>query len=157
MQIKIGTTGLGLGIPGTNLGASTGNMARIFFRHGPADKNIRALAVNDMLCGGDKTGAFRLTAFETKWFDLDPKKDSWAYNLWALLRRKARIDAKGVLAGPFGTVDISITVFDKYDHGNELVSRCCIESPFGWQFSDSSVTGIIEESFNSLKQNNTIL
>jgi hypothetical protein len=58
---------------------------------------------------------------------------------------------------PFGTVDISITVFDKYDHGNELVSRCCIESPFGWQFSDSSVAGIIEESFNSLKQNNTIL
>jgi hypothetical protein len=80
MQMKIGTVGFGVGIPRTNLQVSAANMVKIYLRHSPNDNNIVKLGVNDMLSVGGKSGAFLVSVFQTRWFELDPKKDDWARN-----------------------------------------------------------------------------
>jgi hypothetical protein len=62
-----------------------------------------------------------------------------------LIGKKVRIEASGVVA-QLGSVDIVVTLFDKYNQGEELVNQCCVEVVGGLQFSESKIMGIIEES-----------
>lgn len=145
MQMKIGTIGLGAGIPRTNIQVGAINIVKIYLRHGLYDDNIVKLGVNDMVSVGGKSGAFIFSAFQTKWFELDPKKDDWARNPIFLIGKKVRIEMSGVVAR-LGSVDIVVTIFDKYNQGEDLVNQCCVEVVGGIQFSDSKVMGIIERS-----------
>jgi hypothetical protein len=143
--MKIGTIGFGVGIPRTNLQVSAINIVKIYLRHGPNDNNIVKLGVNDMVSVGGRSGAFIFSGFQTKWFELDPKKDGWARNPISLIGKKVRIKVSGVVA-KLGSVDIVVTLFDKYNQGKDLVNQCCIEVEGGIQFSESKVMGVIERS-----------
>lgn len=145
MQMKIGSVGFGVGIPRTNLQVSAINMVKLYLRHGLYDKNIVKLGVNDMVSVGGRSGAFLASVFETKWFELDPKNDAWARNPIFLIGKKMRIEVSGVVA-QLGSVDIIVTLFDKYNQGKELVNQCCVEVRGGFQFSESKIMGVVEKS-----------
>jgi hypothetical protein len=145
MQMKIGVVGLGIGIPRTNLQVSAMNIVKLYLRHSQHDKNIAKLDVHDLISVGGKSGAFIFSGFETKWFELDPKRDDWAHNPILLIGRKVQIDVSGVVA-KWGQVDISLKIYDKYNQGEELLNQCCVEVVGGLQFSDAKVMGTIGKS-----------
>ena len=98
-----------------------------------------------MISVGGKSGTFIFSGFETKWFELDPTKDRWAHNPLSLIGRKVQIQVSGVVA-KWGHVDIVISLFDKYNQGEELVNQCCVGIVGGIQFSESKVMGIVRKS-----------
>jgi len=62
-----------------------------------------------------------------------------------LIGKKAQIEASGLVA-KWGHVDIVITIFDKYNQGDELVNQCCVGVVGGIQFSEFKIMGIIGKS-----------
>ena len=145
MQMKVGAVGIGIGIPRTNVQVSAINIVKLDLRHGLNDNKIVRLGVNDMLSVGGRSGAFLASGLETRWFELDPKKDAWAHNPIFLIGKKVQVKVSGVVA-KWGSVDIEFTLFDKYNQGEELVKQCCVEVVGGIQFSESKVMGIIQKS-----------
>lgn len=142
MQMKIGVVGFGAGIPKTNLGIGVLNMAKLYFRHSLVDKNIVRLQINDLISLGGKSGSFIFSGFRTKWFDLNPQNDSWARNSSSLLGKKVQLELSGVVA-MWGGVDVTLTLFNKYNEGKDLVKQCCVEADRGIQFSNMKVQGTI--------------
>ena len=145
MQMKIGVVGLGVGIPRTNIQVSAFNIVKLYLRHGLYDTKIVKLDVHDLISAGGKSGAFIFSGFETKWFELDPERDRWTHNPLFLIGKKVQIEVSGVVA-KWGHVDIVITLFDKYNQGEELLNQCCVGVVGGIQFSESRVMGTISKS-----------
>ena len=146
MQMLLACNGAGIGIPKTNLQIAT-NTTKIYLRHGANDPKIVRLIVDDRLCVGGKSGVFAYAFILTEWFDLTPGMDKWALNPIALIGKKVRINVSGVLPNPADmTVDIVITLFDKYGDATEVLNKCCVKVDKGLQFADSRITGIIQES-----------
>ena len=146
MQMLLACNGAGIGIPKTNLQIAT-NTTKIYLRHGANDPKIVRLIVDDRLCVGGKSGVFAYAFILTEWFDLTPGMDKWALNPIALIGKKVRINVSGVLPNPTDmTVDIVITLFDKYGDATEVLNKCCVKVDKGLQFADSRITGIIQES-----------
>ena len=146
MQMLLASNGAGIGIPKTNIQIST-NAVKIYLRHGDNDPIIVRLIVDYKLCVGGKTGVFAYAFILTEWFDLTPGKDKWAQNPIALIGKKARIKLSGILPHRTNmTVDIVITLFDKYGDATEVLNKCCVQVDKGLQFADSQITGIIQET-----------
>lgn len=149
MQMKIGCIGAGIGIPKTPIGISAMNMVKMFFRHGPTDRNEICLNINDHLCVGGKSGAFLFTGIQTEYFQLNPKKDTWATAPYHLVGKKAIVEM--VAAVPVNLkVDILVTTIDRYGDKTVLVDKVGIPVK-GIQCSNSKVTGIVEDGSNTLE------
>jgi hypothetical protein len=145
MQMKLGIVGCGVGIPKTNLGVGAVNIAKLYFRNNPNDKKPAKLNVQDLISIGGKSGAFLISAFETKWFELNPKKDGWARNANLLIGKKMQVEVYGVIA-KWGSVDVVLSLFNNYNEGEELLNQCCVGVVGGIQFSNMKVQGIVMRS-----------
>jgi hypothetical protein len=145
MQMKLGGTGIGVGVPRTNLQVSGMNIIKFYFREGAKDSKVKKFGVHDLISIGNKSGAFIFSAFSTKWFDLDPKRDSWARNSHLLIGKKMKISASGIIA-KWGSVSVVVKLFDKYNQGKELVNQCCVDVEGGIQFSELKVQGTVVRS-----------
>lgn len=94
---------------------------------------------------GGKSGTFIFSGFETKWFELNPQNDGWARNANSLIGKKVQLEVSGVVA-KWGSVDITLSLFNKYNESKELVKQCCVEVKGGLQFSNMKVQGILSKS-----------
>ncbi|MCP3931193.1 MAG: hypothetical protein GY705_19080 [Bacteroidetes bacterium] len=143
--MKIGIMGLGIGIPETKIEVGALNMAKLYFRQNLNDAKLTKLDVRDLISFGGKSGTFLFGALETEWFELDPTKDNWAHNTNSLIGNKIEIEVSGIVV-QWGTVDIAVTFFDKYNQSKELVKQCCVEVAGGVQVSTMKVRGVVSMS-----------
>lgn len=83
---------------------------------------------------------FQYSRFMTKWFNLDPANEAWAYNLFALQEDGMRIDIEGSNLGRSGYV-IRLIHYEKGENAKVLVDRDGIQLDTGIQIMSTSVYG----------------
>jgi hypothetical protein len=49
MQMKLGGTGIGVGVPRTNLQVSGMNIIKFYFREGAKDSKVKKIGVHDLI------------------------------------------------------------------------------------------------------------
>lgn len=133
---------MGRSIPKTKIGIRMMNIGYLFFRNNHSDPNFKSLRITDLISFGKTSGTLLVGRIVTDWFDLDPQKDNWVYNINALIGRNIEVELKG-LQILRGEKDIKITVYDKYNQPKELFNICCIKAK-GIQLSDINLRGRIQ-------------
>ena len=143
MEMKVMTSGMGLGIPRTNLQASIFCIGAIFIRENIKAGTKHAYVIKDDLNIGGKSGTFLFNCVETSWFYLDQSKYNWLLYSNNLLNHLLEIKLEGEAMLNKEAVDISITLFDVLDQPIVLTAKCCIQAE-GMQFSPITIRGKLE-------------
>jgi hypothetical protein len=164
MQVMVGFVGIGFGYK--NFQVSGMNMGKIRIRHSFYDSGIIRLQIHDMLSVGARSASWVGSAFETEWFDINPKTNTWVYDLPIFLNFKARLEVDGPLfkntitdmlgAGKaadalglgesYQGVKVALYHIDKYGEEKKLFSHDSAPVRGGIQVSHAKVTGILQNS-----------
>jgi hypothetical protein len=117
-------------------------IAKLYFRGDSLAENEKVLTVKDLHYVKPKSDGCLLGQVTTKWFDLDPVKENWLFNLHRLDGIKTEIKISGRQLVATGTTDIEINAWGKYGRVHQLLNRKDVQTD-GTSFTEFNVQGVL--------------
>jgi hypothetical protein len=118
-------------------------IGKLYFRGEGLGANEKILTVKDMLYVKQKPGIFLLGGVSTKWFNLDPIKENWLFNLHRLVGIKTEIKISARQLVVTDTADIEINAWGKYGQMHQLLNRKELQTE-GVHFEELNVQGVLK-------------